>query len=112
MAAGSLGEESAMVTVNETLVREILDRLIRLETLVQAGNEETQRRIEATNQRIDDTNERIGDTHRRIDDTNERIDRLDERYDKMIGRMDKLFYTMIGLGAAVIASLVAGQILD
>ena len=80
-----------MVTVNETLVREILDRLIRLETLVEAGNEETNQRIDATNQRID---------------------RLDDRYDKMIGRMDKLFYTMIGLGAAVIASLVAGQILD
>ena len=87
-----------MVTVNETLVREILDRLIRLETLVEAGNEETNQRIDATNQRIDATNQRI--------------DRLDDRYDKMIGRMDKLFYTMIGLGAAVIASLVAGQILD
>ena len=54
-----------------------------------------------------------------IDDTNRRIDRLDDRYDKLIDRvdklgerMDKLFYTMIGLGAAVIASLVAGQILD
>ncbi len=88
----------AMVTVNETLVREILDRLIRLETLLNTHIEEAARRGEETN--------------RRIDETNQRIDRLDDRYDKMIGRMDKLFYTMIGLGVAVIASLVTGQILD
>ena len=91
-------EELAMVTVNETLVREILDRLIRLETLVEASNE-------STNARIDDTN-------RRIDDTNREVARLSERVDKLGERMDKLFYTMIGLGAAVIASLVVGQILD
>ena len=94
-----------MVTVNETLVREILDRLIRLETLVEASNE-------STNARIDDTNRRIDDTNRRIDDTNREVARLSERMDKLSERMDKLFYTMIGLGAAVIASLVAGQILD
>ena len=80
-----------MVTVNETLVREILDRLIRLETLVEASNEST---------------------NARIDDTNRGVARLSERMDKLSERMDKLFYTMIGLGVAVIASLVAGQILD
>ena len=81
-----------MVTVSETLVREILDRLIRLET-----------EVAATNQRIEDTN-------RRIDDTNRNVDRVAEGLDRLTGRMDKLFYTMIGLGAAVIAALVAGQI--
>ena len=87
-----------MVTVNETLVREILDRLIRLETLVESN-------IEGTNRRIDETNQRI-------DETNREVARLSERVDKLNERMDKLFYTMIGLGVAVIAALVTGQILD
>ena len=84
-----------MTTINETLAREILDRLITLETLLKAHIEETSRRFDETNKRIDETNQEVA--------------RLSDRQDKLNERMDKLFYTMIGLGAAVIAALVAGQ---
>ena len=98
-----------MVTVNETLVREILDRLVSVETLLKTHMEETARRFDETNRRIDETNQRITDTN---EATNRRIDRMEDLYDRLNGRIDRLFYTMMGLGAAVIASLVAGQILD
>ena len=109
-----------MVTVNETLVREMLDRLISVETLLKTHMEETARRFDETNRRIDETNQRITETNQRITETNEatnrRIDRMEDRmedrYERLNSRMDRLFYTMIGLGVAVIASLVAGQILD
>ena len=95
-----------MVTVNETLVREMLDRLVSVETLLKTHMEETARRFEETNQRITEANEA---TNRRIDRME---DRMEDRYERLNSRMDRLFYTMIGLGVAVIASLVAGQILD
>ena len=112
-----------MVTVNENLVRDILERLVRLETLVGANAEETNRRIDDTNKRIDDTNKRIDETNKRIDETNARITenttRIDSlshqsarQFDQLTARIDRLFYTIIGLGAAVIAALVAGQVLD
>ena len=109
-----------MVTTDETLAREILDRLTRLETLAVENSRQINERIDATNQRIDNINlainQRIDDTNARITESNERLARLDARMDSMearsTSRMDKLFYTMIGLGAAVIASLIAGQALD
>ena len=116
-----------MVTVNETLVRQILDRLIRLETLVEANQQETNNRIDDVNRRIDDVNRRIDDVNARIEEsnratnarieesnnaTNARIDRLDDRYDKISVRLDRLFYTLIGLGVAIVGALVAGQFLD
>ena len=94
-----------MTTINEMLAREILDRLIRLETVVLENNRRLEERIEANNQRIEDTN-------RRIDESNREMGRLSERQDKLSGRIDKLFYTMLGVAAAVIATLVTGQILD
>ena len=98
-----------MVTVNEALVREILERLTRLETLVGASNT----RIDDTNKRIDDTNALVRAS---TEETNRRIDALSlesaRRFDQLTARMDRLFYTMLGLGAAIIAALVAGQVLD
>ena len=47
-----------MTTINETLAREILDRLIRLESETAANGQ----RIDDTNKRIDDTNQRITET--------------------------------------------------
>ena len=78
-----------MVTVSETILGDIRDRLIRLEALAE-------------------------ETNRRVDETNRRVDRLEDRVEQMdarsTSRMDRLFYTMIGLGVAVIATLVAGQV--
>ena len=61
-----------MVTVDETLVREILDRLIRLEAL-----------IEGTNQRLDDVNRRLDDVNRRLDDINARLEETNRRIDEL-----------------------------
>lgn len=120
-----------MVTVSETLLREILDSLIRLETEGRATNQrivdmhqaldqrvdDTNKRIEDTNKRIDDTNKRIEDTNKRIDDTNSRIDETNQRIgatnqtmDRLSGRVDKLFYTLVALGAGVIAALTAALV--
>ena len=92
-----------MVTVNETLVREILDRLIRLEALAEGQNQ----RLDETNRRVDETNGRIGRLEDRVGRLEDRVEQMDAR---STSRMDKLFYTMIGLGVAVIATLVAGQV--
>ncbi len=102
-----------MVTVSETLLREILDSLIRLETEGRATNqriEDTNRRIEDTNRRIEDTNKRIDDTNSRIDETNERIGATNLTVDRLSGRVDKLFYTLVALGAGVIAALTAALV--
>lgn len=113
-----------MVTVSETLLREILDSLIRLETEGRATNQRIvdmhqalDQRIEDTNKRIDDTNKRIEDTNKRIDDTNSRIDETNQRIgatnqtmDRLSGRVDKLFYTLVALGAGVIAALTAALV--
>ena len=114
----------------------IVERLIRLEVEIKASNERAAAEMAAYNRRIDDTNQRIAEnvnllmeviretnreTNQRITDLarqnaegskeiNDRIDRLEVRVDSMIGRIDKLFYVMIGVGTAVIATLVAGQI--
>ena len=42
----------------------------------------------------------LSETNRRIDETNRRIDETNRR-------MDRLFYAIIGVGAAVIGTLVA-----
>ena len=119
-----------MVTTDETLAREILDRLTRLETLAVENNRQINERIDATNQqlanlsnRVDHLSERVDLLSERVTRVEERLDQLDKRLDRVedrlerledrsTSRMDKLFYTMIGLGAAVIASLIAGQALD
>ncbi len=114
----------------------IVERLIRLEVEIKASNERAAAEMAAYNRRIDDTNQRIAEnvnllmeviretnreTNQRITELarqnaednkeiNDRIDRLEVRVDSMIGRIDKLFYVMIGVGTAVIATLVAGQI--
>ena len=89
-----------MVTVNEALIREILDRLIRLEAEVAANN-----------RRLDDTNERITETNGRIDKTNERIDRTNTRLDNQAlenrREFNKLLYLILGTGAAIIATVLA-----
>ena len=93
-----------MVTVNESLIREILDRLIRLETLVE-GN------TRATNQRIDDTNNRITDTNNRIDETNTRLDnQVTELRREFRSEFRRLTYLILGTGAAIIAAVVATQL--
>ena len=110
-----------MITVGEALLREILDRLIRLETLVEGHIRETNQRFDATNQRIDDTNQRIGDTNERITETNgqiketnQRIDSNNERLDKQTTELrrefrsdfNKLLFAILGTGAAIIAAVV------
>ena len=93
-----------MVTVSEALVREILDRLIRLETEVAANN----RRLDDTNQRITETNGRIDLTNERIDSTNERLDKQGtELRREFRSETNKLVYLILGTGAAIIAAVVA-----
>ena len=114
-----------MVTVDETLVREILDRLIRLETLIEATNQrldDTNNRIDETNQRIDETNRRIDETNRRIDDltqsVNQRIDDTNARTDTQTENLRREFrsdfnrqtFLILGFGAALIASVVTTAI--
>ena len=81
-----------MVTVNETLIREILDRLIRIETLVESNQRETNQRFDDVNRRIDETNQsinaRIDDVNARIDDTNARIDDVNNRLEETNRRLD------------------------
>ena len=115
----------------------IVERLIRLEIEMKAANERSEAHFEAltqrydaqmaaSNQRVTDvmnllmesirqTNERISETNQRIDtaaqDSKEEFARLHRRLDRVDSRIDKLFYVMIGVGAAVIATLVAGQIM-
>ena len=125
-----LCRDGEMTTINETLAREILDRLTRLE----AESAATATRIDDTNKRIDETNARITETNMRITESNAetnariaesntriaennaRIDDLTHastrNFDRLTSRMDKLFYTIIALSTAVIVSLVTGQILD
>ena len=107
-----------MVTVSETLLREILDRLIKLETLVEGHIRETNQRFDATNQRIDDTNRRIGDTNQRITETNGQIKETNQGIDRTNTRLDnreieefrresnRLVYVILGTGAAIIATVV------
>ena len=105
---GDWSEGLAMVTVNETLVREILDRLIRLETLVVASNEETNRRIDETNRRIDETNARIEETNRRTDETNARLDNQVENLRREFrAELTKQTYLILGTGAAIVAAVLA-----
>ena len=64
------------------------------------GQSEIRTDLSETNRRIDGTNGRINETNQRIDGTNGRIDESNRR-------MDRLFYAIIGVGAGIIASLVA-----
>ena len=75
-----------MATVNETLVREILDRLIRLET-----------EVTAINRRIDDINTRITETNTR----------LDNQVGELRRELIKQTYFILATGAAVIAAVLA-----
>ena len=68
-------------------------RLIEGQAEIRTDLSETNRRIDGTNGRINETNQRIDGTNGRIDETNR--------------RMDRLFYAIIGVGAGIIASLVA-----
>lgn len=122
-----------MVTVDETLLRDIRDRLIRLETLWEGTNQ----RLDDTNNRIDETNRRIDETNRRIDDltqsVNQRIDdltlsvnqRIDESNQSVNARIDtqtenlrrefrldfnRQTFLILGFGAALIASVVTTAI--
>ena len=71
------------------------ERLGRLEA-GQVGINERLGRLEVgqaeTNRRLDDTNTRITDTNARITETN--------------SRLDKVIFTLFGIGAGVIATLV------
>ena len=87
-----------MVTVSESLIREILDRLIRLETLVEGHIRETNQRFDATNQRIDDTNKRIDTTNKRLDN---------QEIEEFRRESNKLVFVILGTGAAIIATVVA-----
>ena len=49
----------------------------------------------------------LAETNRRIDGTNGRIDETNQRIDETNRRMDRLFYAILGVGAGIIASLVA-----
>ena len=114
-----------MVTVDETLVREILERLIRMEALAEANNERLNQRIDETNRRIDGLTEQVRETNRRIDDTNLRIDNLNhsvnqriddtnDRIDNQTGSLrrelrsdiNRQTFLILGFGAALIASVV------
>ena len=64
------------------------------------GQSEIRTDLSETNRRIDGTNGRINETNQRIDGTNGRIDESNRR-------MDRLFYAIIGVGAGIIAPLVA-----
>ena len=100
-----------MVTVNEALFREILDRLVRLETLVGANTEETNRRIDDTNKRIDDTNRLIDEMNQLIDETNTRLDtQVGELRREFRSELTKLTYLILGTGAAIIATVLATQL--
>ncbi len=78
------------------------ERLGRLEA-GQAGIYERLGRLEAGQaaiiQRLDDTNTRISDTNTRITDTN-------TRQMETNSRLDKVIFTLFGIGAGVIATLV------
>lgn len=111
-----------MVTVDETLLRDIRDRLIRLETLIEATNQ----RLDETNQRIDETNRRLDETNRRLDDfiqsVNQRIDETNQsvnaRIDTQTENLRREFrsdfnrqtFLILGFGAALIASVVTTTI--
>ena len=128
-----------MVTVNETLVRDILDRLIRLEALAEGQNQrigdlaeqvrETNRRIDGlaeeireTNRRIDGLAEEIRETNRRIDglsqSVSQRIDETNVRTDTQTENLRREFrsdfnrqtFLILGFGAALIASVVTTSI--
>ena len=89
-----------MVTVNENLVREILDRLIRLETEVAANN-----------RRLDDTNQRITETNGRIDETNKRLDKQGtELRREFRSDFNRLLFVILGTGAAIIATVLATEL--
>ncbi len=83
-----------MVTVNETLIRQILDRLIRIETLV-----------EANNARLDDVNRRIDDTKARVDVPFENLQR------ELRAGFRKLRYLVLGGGAVLIAVVLVTNFL-
>ena len=93
-----------MVTVDETLVRDILDRLIRLEALA-----------EGQNQRIDDLAEQVRETNRRIDESNQSVNaRIDTQTENLRREFRSDFnrqtFLILGFGAALIASVVTTSI--
>ena len=111
----------------------IVERLIRLELEIKASNERTEARLSASDQRLTDainlivesirqTNQRIDATNERIDTTNQRIDTVNDTINARIDTQtenlrrefrsdfNKLFYTVLGMGAAIIATVVTTQI--
>ena len=131
-----------MTTINETLAREILDRLTRVE----AATAENGRRIDDTNQRITELGNLLLEAIRQVSERNaEAIRQVSERnaeairqnaeaiaqareesreanaqareenratnarIDRLAARVDRLFYAIIGVGAAVVATLAATQ---
>ena len=67
---------------------------------------------EGPNERIARLEERANASDRRTEESNQRMNRLEDGQRRMDGRIDKLLYTVIGLLAGVIVSLVAAQIAD
>ena len=124
-----------MTTVNETLAREILDRLTRVE----AATAENGRRIDETNQRITEQGNLLLEAIRQVSERNaeaiaqareesreanaqareenratnaqarEESREANARIDRLTARVDRLFYAIIGVGAAVVATLAATQ---
>ena len=78
------------------------ERLGRLEA-GQAGIYERLDRLEAGHVAI---HQRLDDTNRRLDDTNTRITETNARITETNSRLDKVIFTLFGVGAGVIATLV------
>ena len=67
-------------------------------------------RTEGPDERIARLEERMNASDRRAEESIQRMNRLEEDRRRTDGRVDRLFYTIIGLGVAVVAALVAGLV--
>ena len=96
-----------MVTVSETILGDIRDRLIRVEERL-TGLEERMRGLE---ERMSETNRRIDETNRRIDETNRRIDSQTESLRRELrSDINRQTFLILGFGAALIVSVVTAVV--
>lgn len=88
----------------------MFEMLDKLNTNIEQGFAEINKRIDNTNKRIDDTNKRIDETNTRIDNTNKRINETNTRiddtnrqmniyFDEVSTRFDTIDERIVGIGA-------------
>ena len=84
----------------------VIERLDKIDDLIQ----DVKAILLDLSRGIDRTNELLDQTNRRIDGVNVRIDGTDERIDGTNERIDKLILALVGVGGALVVTVIGGVI--